>query len=266
MLTVDPVKRATIAEIREMPYFQQNLPRYLQPLPDIDRYPRLAMDDLSTILLINEGQVDPKKLAEEKGMVWTEDLGVISEEIVKELLEKISAYNEAEVWRELQTPGDNQVKVAYQLVRDHKRILQDCRPSVRNCADDTALTTWEDEDSSAMEDFLASSPPAWNGEASMHQHTERLQNGSEELDWGDVDDNIDIQLIPNAHFGVLDSSIPSVSGPAPLEVPVAHVQHLHPATADRALHKRSTNKLFELLKCSLPPPLPFLCPINWTNL
>ena len=126
MLTVDPVKRATIAEIREMPFFQEGLPRYLQPLPDVERYPGLGMDDLSTLLLINEGQADPKKVAEEKGLVFTEELGVISPEIVTELLEKISSYTEEEVWRELQADGDNQVKVAYQLVRDHKRILQDC--------------------------------------------------------------------------------------------------------------------------------------------
>jgi len=126
MLHVDPLKRATIAEIRTMPFFQENLPRYLFPLPEIDRYPTLPMDDLSTLLLINEGQADPRKVAESKGLVFTDDLGVVDPEIVEELLEKISTYTEAMVWAELQKQGDNQVKVAYQLVRDHKRILKDC--------------------------------------------------------------------------------------------------------------------------------------------
>ena len=63
MLHTDPLKRATIAEIRQMPFFQEKLPRYLQPLPEMDRYPTLPMDDLSTLLLINEGQADPKKVA-----------------------------------------------------------------------------------------------------------------------------------------------------------------------------------------------------------
>jgi len=84
------------------------------------------MDDLSTLLLINEGQADPRKVAESKGLVFTDDLGVVDPEIVEELLEKISTYTEAMVWAELQKQGDNQVKVAYQLVRDHKRILKDC--------------------------------------------------------------------------------------------------------------------------------------------
>jgi carbon catabolite-derepressing protein kinase len=126
MLHTDPLKRATIAEIRQMPFFQEKLPRYLQPLPEMDRYPTLPMDDLSTLLLINEGQADPKKVAEEKGLVWTEDLGVVDPDIVAELLDKISTYSEDMVWHALQQSGDNQVKVAYQLVRDHRRIIKDC--------------------------------------------------------------------------------------------------------------------------------------------
>jgi carbon catabolite-derepressing protein kinase len=126
MLTVDPLKRATIDEIRNMPFFQENLPRYLQPLPEMERFPTMPMDDLSTILLINEGQADPRKVAESKGLVFSEDLGIIDPEIVQELLQKISTYTPEMVWDLLQKPGDNQVKVAYQLVRDHKRILKDC--------------------------------------------------------------------------------------------------------------------------------------------
>lgn len=136
MLTVDPLKRATIAEIRTTAFFQHNLPRYLQPLPEVERYPTLPMDDLSTLLLINEGQADPRKVAEDKGMLYTDDLGVIDPEIVEELLEKITTYSEAMVWDALQKEGDNQVKVAYQLVRDHRRILKDCKWAVsRGCAD-----------------------------------------------------------------------------------------------------------------------------------
>ena len=126
MLHVDPLKRATIAEIRSMPFFQENLPRYLQPLPEVERHLTLPMDDLHTLLLINEGQADPRKVAEAKGMIFTDDLGIIDPEIVAELLEKISTYTDVMVWDLLQRDGDNQVKVAYQLVRDHKRIVKDC--------------------------------------------------------------------------------------------------------------------------------------------
>ena len=132
MLTVDPLKRATIFEIRNMPFFQHNLPRYLNPLPELDRWPTLPMDDMQTLLLINEGEADPKRVAEDKGLTFSEDLGIIDQEIVAGLLEKITAFSEKEVWAALVQDGDNQVKVAYQLVRDHRRILKDCELRVEN--------------------------------------------------------------------------------------------------------------------------------------
>lgn len=177
MLEVDPLKRCTIAEIRQMPFFQENLPRYLQPLPelaDMERYPALTMDDMTTLLLINEGQADPKKVAEDKGLVFTEDLGVIDPDIVAELLEKITTYSEGMVWEALKMPGDNQVKVAYQLVRDHRRILKDCEFLFCSGSVSQGLVlikdianAYEDEDSSAMEEFMASSPPAWNADIAV---------------------------------------------------------------------------------------------------
>ncbi|KAK8846590.1 hypothetical protein IAR55_005676 [Kwoniella newhampshirensis] len=195
MLEVDPLKRATIAEIRQMPFFQENLPRYLQPLPEMERYPALPMDDMTTLLLINEGQADPKKVAEDKGMLYTDDLGIIDPDIVHELLEKISTYTEPMVWDALQRDGDNQVKVAYQLVRDHRRILKDSAYGFED----------EDEDTSAMEEFMASSPPAWN--ANIPNPSQMQPNGADEqTDLEDVD--LEIQDIPNAHFEVLDTSLP----------------------------------------------------------
>jgi carbon catabolite-derepressing protein kinase len=62
-----------------------------------------------------------------------------------------------------------------------------------------------EDDSSAMEDFMASSPPAWNVEMPPPS-TQQPQNGYEELDIDEVDG--DIQDIPNSHFDVLDSSLP----------------------------------------------------------
>ncbi|WWC67507.1 uncharacterized protein I206_101415 [Kwoniella pini CBS 10737] len=199
MLEVDPLKRATINEIRQMPFFQDNLPRYLEPLPEMDRYPALPMDDMTTLLLINEGQADPRKVAEAKGMIFTEDLGIIDPDIVEELLDKISTYNEPTVWDALQREGDNQVKVAYQLVRDHRRILKD------------SYGFEEDEDMSAMEEFMASSPPAWN--ADIPPPSSLTQNGADEHP--DIDEEVDLEIqdIPNAHFDVLDSSLPGYMTP-----------------------------------------------------
>jgi carbon catabolite-derepressing protein kinase len=55
------------------------------------------------------------------------------------------------------------------------------------------------EESSAMEGFMASSPPAWNAEIPRDQS----EGGSDE---SDDDEDLDIQDIPNAHFDVLDTS------------------------------------------------------------
>jgi carbon catabolite-derepressing protein kinase len=86
------------------------------------------MDDLTTLLMINQGQTDPKRVAEAKGLIFTEDLGILDPEIVAELVTKMSSYSEKSVWEALQMPlqteGENQIKIAYQLVRDHKRILK----------------------------------------------------------------------------------------------------------------------------------------------
>jgi len=192
MLVVDPVKRATIAEIRQMPFFLENLPRYLEALPSAPGTELYPVDDLSTLLLLNEGQADPKKVAESKGLVYTEDLGIIDTEVVSELLEKITTYNEPMIWEALQKPGDNQVKVAYQLVRDHKRIQRD------------SMYGFDEDDQAVMEDFLASSPPAWNAE--IPQHKPPAQEAEGEVDIEEVDP--EIQDIPNSHFHVLDSSLP----------------------------------------------------------
>lgn len=56
-----------------------------------------------------------------------------------------------------------------------------------------------------MEEFMASSPPAWNANIPRPPSVNNI--GQEEMDWEeDVDQ--EIQDIPNAHFDVLDSSLP----------------------------------------------------------
>jgi carbon catabolite-derepressing protein kinase len=78
----------------------------------------------------------------------------------------------------------------------------------------------EDEDDSAMEDFMASSPPAWNME--MDRTPQPPANGHEELDLGDEDG--EIQDIPNAHFDVLNTSLPGYAANAPPTPPSSQEQ------------------------------------------
>lgn len=136
MLVVDPVRRATIAEIRENAWFQKNLPQYLQPLPPTPstERPGMQMTDMSNILAEaaaaaadgHDPEMTPQKYAHARGLVYTQELGIVDPEIVKELSEKMQGFDRTDVWEALKKEGDNQIKVAYQLVRDHKRMVQDC--------------------------------------------------------------------------------------------------------------------------------------------
>lgn len=171
MLVVDPVRRITINEIRQLPWFNQNLPHYLQPLPAtplLEKPDSLSTGDLNAMLAAAEAQnndpdappaaasndgsttMTPQKVAESRGLFWSHDLGLVEPSIVEGLAEKMAGFTRGEVWDAIKRDGDNQIKVAYQLVRDHKRMLQD---SDQN---------GDEADQQVMESFLASSPPPWN--------------------------------------------------------------------------------------------------------
>ncbi|CDH54751.1 snf1-like protein kinase ssp2 [Lichtheimia corymbifera JMRC:FSU:9682] len=124
MLVVDPMKRITIQEIRQNPWFNKNLPEYLMPLPDTEDELCRPVDD------------------------------AIAHELSKKM-----GYPEDKVQKALHAPENNHIKVAYQLVIDHKRMLK--------------------ESDSNIQSFFASSPPPWNTSFSdHHQHSEPRDNDS----------------------------------------------------------------------------------------
>ncbi|CDS06508.1 Putative Related to SNF1-carbon cataboliteFT derepressing ser/thr protein kinase [Lichtheimia ramosa] len=123
MLVVDPMKRITIQEIRQNPWFNKNLPEYLMPLPDTE-------DDLCR---------------------------PVDDAIAHELSKKMG-YPEDKVQKALHAPENNHIKVAYQLVLDHKRMLK--------------------ESDSNIQSFFASSPPPWNTSFSDHQSSDPRDHDS----------------------------------------------------------------------------------------
>ncbi|TPX61866.1 hypothetical protein PhCBS80983_g00847 [Powellomyces hirtus] len=112
MLIVDPLKRATITQIRQLEWFQKGLPDYLHPLPDITRAP--------------EGDVDD----------------TIAAEIAKKM-----GFTQETVLTALKEVDNNQIKVAYELVLDHRRMLAGVRRSPHK---------------TIHHYLLSESPPAWN--------------------------------------------------------------------------------------------------------
>ncbi|KAF8185738.1 kinase-like domain-containing protein [Pholiota molesta] len=115
MLAVDPVKRITIAEITQHPFFTYNLPRYLTPLPPA---PGPVLGQLSALVS------PPKQLDFE----IIEGLGKIEEDVVDDLAAMMVDVDKDEVWECLRRDDGmqgNAVKVAYMLLRDKRRLGKD---------------------------------------------------------------------------------------------------------------------------------------------
>ncbi|KAF9417661.1 Protein kinase [Podila epigama] len=113
MLVVDPLKRITIAEIRQNAWFNVGLPEYLQPLP------QGAGDDAFCNL---------------------------QEDIISELMKKMNFSRETIV-QALEERQNNQIKVAYQLVVDHRRMIENASHM---------------SPQKPFQSFLATSPPPWD--------------------------------------------------------------------------------------------------------
>lgn len=72
-------------------------------------------------------------------------------------------YTEQKIHKSLISPGNNQFKVAYQLVVDHKRMLQDCKSKYAHfdvpCLAYRFIPVAE---LGNVQSFFATSPPPWN--------------------------------------------------------------------------------------------------------
>ncbi|KDR86014.1 hypothetical protein GALMADRAFT_205245 [Galerina marginata CBS 339.88] len=115
MLAVDPVKRITIPEITQHPFFTTDLPRYLTPLPPP---PGPVLGTLSSLV------TPPKQLDFE----IIEGLGRIEEDVVEELANSMAGVDKEDVWECLRRDDGvqgNAVKVAYMLLRDKRRLGKD---------------------------------------------------------------------------------------------------------------------------------------------
>lgn len=113
MLAVDPVKRISIGEITQHPFFTTDLPRYLAPLPPP---PGPVLGTLSSL-------VSPPKVALNFEII--EGLGRIEVDVVEELAASINGVTKEDIWEALRRDDGiqgNAVKVAYMLLRDKNRL------------------------------------------------------------------------------------------------------------------------------------------------
>jgi carbon catabolite-derepressing protein kinase len=117
MLEVDPVKRITIPEIIQHPFYTKDLPRYLTPLPPP---PGPVLPTLSS-LVQNSKALDFEII---------EGLGRIEEDVVDDLAKRLEGIDKDDIWDCLRRDDGvqgNAVKVAYVLLRDKKRLGRDCK-------------------------------------------------------------------------------------------------------------------------------------------
>lgn len=123
MLAVDPVRRITVQEITQHPFYTTDLPRYLQPLPPP---PGPVLGSLSSLV------VPAKPLDFE----IINGLGRIEDDVVEELASKIEGVDKEDIWECLRRDDGSQgnaVKVAYMLLRDKRRLGQDCESGFCVC-------------------------------------------------------------------------------------------------------------------------------------
>ncbi|KAI0673849.1 CAMK/CAMKL/AMPK protein kinase [Trametes maxima] len=212
MLAVDPVKRITIPEIMQHPFFTTDLPKYLNPLPQQGP----VLGTLSSLV------TPPKAIDFE----IIEGLGRIEEEIVEELASRMDGVDKEDVWECLRRddgPQGNSVKVAYMLLRDKRR-------AGRNLAD------IEEQDRDAKLAVMDPRHPLSPNAVSPGGGTDLEQNpfDSEFNDYDDDDeddDDLDFSTpqyeAESNNFAVLNSSLPE-------QLPEPH--HLQSyANAKRAL-------------------------------
>ncbi|KAJ7504897.1 snf 1 [Mycena galericulata] len=116
MLVADPTKRITVPQIMQHPWVTIKLPRYLTPLPPL---PGPVVGTLSSLVSAPLVPLD---------FEFVEGLGRIDDEVVDELVARLVGTDKEEVMHSLRRNDGirgNQVKVAYMLLKDKKRVGKD---------------------------------------------------------------------------------------------------------------------------------------------
>ncbi|PQE30891.1 CAMK CAMKL AMPK kinase protein [Rutstroemia sp. NJR-2017a WRK4] len=139
MLAVNPVHRATIAEIRDDPWFTTNLPAYLQP--PVEEFIDTGVDPAKAI--------NPRAIAPHASPAIQEKLHVQ----VTEKISKTMGYGIKDVQEALAAEEPSAIKDAYLIVRENK--LMQANP---NLTDDKNQLV-----------FQIPSPPNWNEHSLMHE-------------------------------------------------------------------------------------------------
>ncbi|KAH9977846.1 kinase-like domain-containing protein [Lactifluus volemus] len=218
MLAVDPVKRITVPEIIQHPFFQVDLPSYLQPLPPP---PGPVLGTLAAL-------VTPAKAID---FEIIDGLGRIEEDVVEELALRMDGIDKEDVWECLRRDDGaqgNAVKVAYMLLRDKRRLGRD-------------LAAYEEQERdaqlAAMDPRNLLSPAALS--PSGADEVNPFESEFNSLD--DEDDEFDFSTPPpdeeHNNFAVLDSSLPEQFPEQHHLASYANAKRAWPAVKEKKQHR-----------------------------
>lgn len=125
MLTVDPMKRITIPEIMETEWFKKNLPLYLQPIPENSKFAlKFGKSDEKTLQLLSGKQILTTGSNNRQQLIHDSYVSDIVKNIDHEIVQEISrkmGLSELIIKTALAEPGNNKVRVAYELLIDRNR-------------------------------------------------------------------------------------------------------------------------------------------------
>lgn len=125
MLLVDSNKRITVPEIRESPWFKENLPPYLavpyQPPHAPDQNTQPTNLEHSPAQNIEKDKVRAAaEIGDTEGKEWIDGLGFIQPEAVAEVAARVSEPDEGAIMQALRE-GDKKLRISYQLCADSLR-------------------------------------------------------------------------------------------------------------------------------------------------
>ncbi|KAJ7201399.1 snf 1 [Mycena pura] len=191
MLVADPTKRITVPQIMQHPWVTIKLPRYLTPLPPV---PGPVVGTLSALVSAPAVPLD---------FEFVEGLGRIDEEVVDELKERLIGTDKDDIMHSLRRNDGvrgNQVKVAYMMLKDKKRVGKNL-----------AIFAEQERDAelAAMDPRNVISPNALSpGGSDLDENPFEAEFGEEDVEEPDDGfDDVDIPEDEPSNVAILNSSL-----------------------------------------------------------
>lgn len=118
MLIVDSTKRIKLSEIRKHPWFQKDLPTYLE-ISDVEE------EESDGEAPVVSESTDKLSLSEDTSKVaWINGVGLVEQSVVDDLCSKIPSLTSDDVWSTLEgapSRENRELIIAYKLCRDNRQ-------------------------------------------------------------------------------------------------------------------------------------------------